>query len=275
MSLLSSPRHGTPLPDTLTVAREMLLGKRAALIGFPHQTAEIISHFLTEAHGFARLFPFAVDSSADVLKPFELVLVSVDDADGSNWLAPEKTSPIADRSIGVGSCPVLLQLLGSGQVPYREVCIWPATRDEFFLRCISALRSGYSRSSSQCPADNSRVVLADDDPSITSLLALTLQRSGFSSETVSDGAEALYRIEKLNPCAAVLDVGMPGLNGFEILARLKSNPHAAETKVILLTGFEQEIDIVRGFSLGADDYVTKPFNPMEVLMRLKRAVGRI
>jgi DNA-binding response OmpR family regulator len=68
---------------------------------------------------------------------------------------------------------------------------------------------------------------------------------------------------------------MPTIDGFEVLSRMKSVADLAQTRVILLTGSEQEADVIRGFSLGADDYVCKPFNPMELTIRLMRVIGRI
>jgi CheY-like chemotaxis protein len=252
----------------------MLSGKRVALVGFTAAVAETVTNLLTEADVFARGFSLDIEPGADTLKPFELMLINIDAAQRSKWLNPDHLGGVADRSIGLGTCAILLSLFTKQGLPCRECCIWPASRDELFLRCLSVLRFA-SRSRCSNDTDNSKVVLADDDPSITSLVRLTLQRSGLTCEVASNGAEALSLIEKWKPCAVVLDIGMPGMDGFEVLSRLRSNTATAQTKVILLTGCEQEMDIVRGFTLGADDYVTKPFNPMEVLMRLKRVIGRI
>ena len=274
MTAHPSVLEDTSAMDVQTLASQVLAGKRAALIGFTGSAAETITRMMAEAQAFARSVPLDVEPSADMLKPFELILINVDAAQQSDWLSPDHLAGIAGQSIGLGTCATLLSLLTGPRLPCRELCIWPASREELFLRCISVLRSP-SRVNSVHVVDNSKIVLADDDPSITSLLRLTLQRSGLTCEIASDGAEALSLIDKWKPCACVLDIGMLGMNGFEVLSRLRSNAALAQTKVILLTGCEQEMDIVRGFSLGADDYVTKPFNPMEVLMRLKRVIGRI
>jgi DNA-binding response OmpR family regulator len=68
---------------------------------------------------------------------------------------------------------------------------------------------------------------------------------------------------------------MPTIDGFEVLARTRSAPELAHTRIILLTGSEQESDVIRGFTLGADDYICKPFNPMELTIRLMRVLGRL
>jgi CheY-like chemotaxis protein len=259
---------------TLKLLTERLSGKRSALIGFKDAVAEQISEMLAEAQAFTRNFTIDTQPSAEVLKPFELLLIDVDGANGSHWLTPENLNGVTDRSLAVGSRSVLLDLVTDVHFPHREFCVWPASRDELLFRCVLVLRSS-SRAASRLAAQNSIVVLADDDPSITALVRLTLQRSGMQCEVASNGTEALELINKWKPSAAILDIGMPNINGFEVLSRIRSDAAVAPTKVLLLTGSEQEADVLRGFSLGADDYVTKPFNPMEVLMRLKRAIGRI
>lgn len=263
----------TSVPDVVERARQLLSGKRAALIGFNRAVAQEVTSVMTEAQAFTRNFPFDLSPAADVLKPFELVLIDVQAPSGSHWLNADELAPVLDRSLALGDSAAFLSLLTSSRLPYREFCVWPASPDELVCRCISALRSG--RAASRSVATNSTVVLADDDPSITSLVRLTLQRNGMVCEAASTGGEALALIHKFKPSAAVLDVGMPHMDGFEVLSRIKSDPDLSDTKVILLTGCEQEKDILRGFSLGADDYVIKPFNPMELLMRLKRVIGRI
>jgi CheY-like chemotaxis protein len=274
MTTLVNNFEHTGASDALSLARQSLSGKRAALIGFSAAAAEDVTRIIAEAQAFARPFSLDIDPSADVLKPFELLLVHIEAATDSPWYDAEQLTGVMDRSLALGHPSVLLALLTRPHLPYREICIWPSCSEELLLRCVFTLRSG-AHAESRTAAANSTIVLADDDPSITTLVRLTLQRSGMTCETASNGGEALVLINKLKPCAAVLDIGMPNIDGFEVLSRIRSNPDLAQTRVILLTGCEQEMDILRGFSLGADDYVTKPFNPMELLMRLKRVVGRI
>jgi CheY-like chemotaxis protein len=115
-----------------------------------------------------------------------------------------------------------------------------------------------------------KIVLADDDGTIVAMLSSLLKNYGMECETASDGAAALERIRQLKPAAAVVDVNMPGLDGFEVLAALKNDSQTRGVKVILLTARQQETDILRGFGLGASDYVVKPFSPMELLARIRR-----
>ena len=121
------------------------------------------------------------------------------------------------------------------------------------------------------------VLIVDDEPSVRRSVRACLKNNADvqSIGEGSTGAQARQDIRRLRPEVVFLDIRMPQMDGFEVLSRIKNNPDLAQTRVILLTGNEQEMNILRGFSLGADDYVTKPFNPMELLMRLKRVIGRI
>ncbi len=90
----------------------------------------------------------------------------------------------------------------------------------------------------------------------------------------SDGGAALELIRSWQPDLAVLDVNMPNKSGYEVLSSLRNDPLTHNIRVILLTARQQETDVIRGFGLGADDYVTKPFSPMELIARLKRLLGK-
>jgi DNA-binding response OmpR family regulator len=88
----------------------------------------------------------------------------------------------------------------------------------------------------------------------------------------ADGPKALEAARSLRPHAAVLDVNMPGMDGYEVLAAIRAEN--IPVRVMLLTARQQESDVIRGFTLGADDYVVKPFSPMELVARIKRLVVR-
>jgi CheY-like chemotaxis protein len=117
-------------------------------------------------------------------------------------------------------------------------------------------------------AGKPEIVIADDDTHVLAVVRNALQSLGMECRSASSGPEALNMIRELCPQAAVLDVNMPGMDGFEVLAAIRQM--ALPLKVILLTARQHERDILRGFELGADDYVVKPFNPMELAARLKR-----
>jgi DNA-binding response OmpR family regulator len=116
-----------------------------------------------------------------------------------------------------------------------------------------------------------KVLLVDDDPDIRDITAYALQREGFRISLAGDGRQALESWEKDPPDVVLLDARMPKLDGLEVLRTIRLN---SETPVIMVTARNQEEEIVRGFQLGADDYVTKPFSPKQLIARIKAVVRR-
>ena len=113
------------------------------------------------------------------------------------------------------------------------------------------------------------VLVADDDDDILLLVTTRLARDGFEVVAARNGVEALALAEQHRPDVAVLDVGMPGLDGLEVLEAIRARDELAHTKVLLLTAKAQESDVRRGFESGADAYVKKPFSPAELAERVR------
>ena len=105
------------------------------------------------------------------------------------------------------------------------------------------------------------VLLVDDDPDIRGMLAFTLDDYGFTVREAGDGAQAIAALEVSAPDLMVLDLMMPGIDGFGVLAAMRERNLAPETRVLILSCKVDERDLVRGYELGADEYVTKPFDP--------------
>jgi DNA-binding response OmpR family regulator len=123
-------------------------------------------------------------------------------------------------------------------------------------------------------ADAGTVLVADDDPDIRELVVFKLEQAGYTVHAVGDGEAALAATMALTPDLILLDVMMPGLNGFEVCRRLRANQHTATTPVIMLTARAQEADVESGFAVGADDYIVKPFSPRELLTRVNNVLAR-
>jgi DNA-binding response OmpR family regulator len=124
-------------------------------------------------------------------------------------------------------------------------------------------------------SDEPRTVLvADDDEDILQLVAFRLERAGYTVVTAADGQQALAAARQHQPDLAVLDVMMPGLNGYEVTRQLRADPATAAIPVILLTARVQEADVSRGFEAGADDYLRKPFSPQELRSRVQAILAR-
>ncbi|QTE31244.1 response regulator transcription factor [Pengzhenrongella sicca] len=116
------------------------------------------------------------------------------------------------------------------------------------------------------------VVVAEDDPAVASLVRLYLDRDGFGVETYGNGATALQAIRSHRPVAVVLDIGLPGMDGIEVCRRLRAD--GDRTPVLFVTARDDEVDRVLGLELGADDYVTKPFSPRELVARVHAVLRR-
>jgi two-component system alkaline phosphatase synthesis response regulator PhoP len=116
------------------------------------------------------------------------------------------------------------------------------------------------------------VLAVDDENNIRRLVEVNLQRAGYRVSTAMDGIEALEKIRAERPDLVVLDVMMPRMDGFELLKQLKSDPETADLPVMMLTARAQDADIFRGWQSGADGYLTKPFNPQELLTWVRRTL---
>lgn len=118
---------------------------------------------------------------------------------------------------------------------------------------------------------NELILIAEDEPEIAKILDAYLAREGFRTVGAADGKIALDHHAALKPDLVLLDVKMPKLDGWEVLAELRRR---GDTPVIMITALDQDIDRLQGLRLGADDYVVKPFNPVEVVARAKAVLRR-
>ncbi len=124
------------------------------------------------------------------------------------------------------------------------------------------------------PAESISVMIAEDDPLTASIVQHELEKEGFEVLHYPDGLKALDGAMSHRVSLAILDVKMPEMDGFELLDRLRSVPTYHDLPIMMLTSMGREEDIVRGFSLGADDYMLKPFSPVEVVARARRLLRR-
>jgi two-component system phosphate regulon response regulator PhoB len=120
-----------------------------------------------------------------------------------------------------------------------------------------------------------RILVVDDEPDITALVAYHLAKSGYRVSTAATGADALKAAREERPDIVVLDLMLPGLSGYEVLNELRKREETKDVGVILLTARREEADRIRGLSLGADDYLTKPFSPHELALRVGALLRRL
>lgn len=117
-----------------------------------------------------------------------------------------------------------------------------------------------------------RILVIEDEKSIADAVVYAMKREGFTAEAAYDGEEALKKFNLFKPDAMILDIMLPGINGFEVLKRLESRNSVG---IIMLTAKEDIVDKVLGLELGADDYITKPFDMRELLARLRSLLRRL
>ncbi|MEY3763554.1 MAG: hypothetical protein RLZ42_214 [Armatimonadota bacterium] len=115
-----------------------------------------------------------------------------------------------------------------------------------------------------------RILVTDDEPNIVRLIQVNLERQGFQVETANNGAQALEKIRANRPDLLVSDVMMPEMDGFELLSNIRRDPALENLPVIMLTAKAQDRDVLEGYTRGADMYLTKPSNPIELVTFAKR-----
>jgi len=116
------------------------------------------------------------------------------------------------------------------------------------------------------------ILLVDDEPNIVQLARMYLEREGFRVQSVGDGQSALQAIERFKPALMVLDLMLPVMDGMQVCRRLRAQENPLP--ILMLTARDEDVDKILGLELGADDYMTKPFNPRELVARVKAILRR-
>ncbi len=120
-----------------------------------------------------------------------------------------------------------------------------------------------------------RILVVDDEPDIVALVAFHLVKAGYRVSTAANGPDAIAQAKQEAPALIVLDLMLPGMSGFEVLEQLHADGSTRHVAVLMLTARREEPDRIRGLSLGADDYLTKPFSPQELVLRVAAILRRI
>ena len=119
-----------------------------------------------------------------------------------------------------------------------------------------------------------KIVIIEDEPDILEVLSYNLRREGFEILTSADGIQGLALVKREHPDLVLLDLMPPGIDGIEICTSIKKNPDTQHTLLIMVTAKGEESDIVLGLGVGADDYISKPFSPKELVARVKAVMRR-
>ncbi|MCZ2148486.1 MAG: response regulator [Bryobacterales bacterium] len=176
-----------------------------------------------------------------------------------------------------GSRRLLTRLAQIPQPGLRDYLAAPWQEEEFAWRAamLASRPTLPKRLAESVPKrEKPEILIADDDVTTRTLLGSLLSKHGMTCHIAENGSEALDIFKARRPCAAILDIIMPSMDGFQVLAAVKQDPALQRIPVILLTSRNSEVDKLQAFALGADDYLTKPFSPMELAVRLKRLLKR-
>jgi DNA-binding response OmpR family regulator len=118
-----------------------------------------------------------------------------------------------------------------------------------------------------------KILIVDDEPNIVVPLQFLMEQNGYEVRTAATGEEALEAISTFKPEVVLLDIMLPGMDGFEACQRIREIPEAQETRIVFLTAMGREMDVAKGMSLEPDDYITKPFSNADVAERVRRLVS--
>jgi DNA-binding response OmpR family regulator len=264
---MSAPAFELALPTEIVKA---LSGKRIALAGFSEAEARRIAQVLDHAECFTLVIGMPPQGlTTPLVERFDIVVLNVGNATES--AGQKRPSEALNKPVlVVGSRANIPGEIGSIETPARDFMTTPWDAEELLLRCCKLL-SPVSLSTFPAQRDGpAQVVIADDDPAIGALLTATLRRTGAECRLARNGTEAIALVREIKPDVLILDVNMPGMDGFEVLTNLHADPLTARIPVVLLTAGQLEAVVLNVFSCGQNDYITKPFNPMEVTARIAR-----
>jgi DNA-binding response OmpR family regulator len=259
-----------------------LAGKTVALVGFRVVEARWMENALRQAQAFARVFdPTESVEGMRAIRSFDLAAINASGETDAAWQPPgdnvDGVAPTDPRVLLIGSTEAVAQRAPAFHDTVHDFLITPCEPEEFLLRASRLLSAAHERSdrSSRTAGDRRvRVIVADDDRTITALVSAAFQNYDFDCDVAFEGGQALDLVGRVHPDVLVLDVNMPQFDGFEVLHTIKNDPATAGIAVVLLSARQQEADIMRGFALGADDYVVKPFSPLELIARVKRLLRK-
>jgi len=265
--------HGEdpPAPDYFLQA---LRGKRIALVGLPAERCDAICAALAGVEARPRLFSLADELESQSIRECDFTVLHVEPGMDAERLSAMAAGAGAGQLLLGGERADLMNLAPGMQTAAADYLgAWEP--EEVLMRLALAGTRVTSRPVVQGPKARLRsgvaspnVLLADDDPIVLALLRSILRNYGMQCQTAENGQEALRIVRETNPHVAVLDVRMPELDGYEVLTAIRAD--RLPTLVVMLSVQQQEADILKGFQLGADDYLIKPFSPLELVARVKR-----
>jgi len=260
---------GTAAQSSSQAVARLLHGKRVALIGLDKEAADFMCGALEQAGAKARLFQASQSPYADAVSSCHVVVVHVRHENmGCRWLAKEAPGLPALPVIFWGAPERLLGLDSELQARPSGLLMEGCPPEEALMRFRLAVTQTPSTVSRSAAGDADELVLGYGDRSSHALLQAKMSDYGLKCRLAANGPETILLIRHLHPRAAVVDISQ---DGFEALAAIRAE--AMPVRSLFITSQSHEEEILRGFSLGADDYLVQPFSPLELVARVKRLVG--
>ena len=252
-----------------------LAGKRFAVIGC--ETAEAVRVVAAFAAANASAWVVTVPPegpSPNFFGSYDgCILRAVPPAGWGYVSAAELAAQCGKPALVIGSRDELAGLVAGSAAMVHDFLIDPWNANDLLLRSFRQIvRIAASANGAEATKESCRVLVADDDATVRMMVTGILRGSEIHCEVACDGYEALELARTFSPHVAILDINMPRMDGFEVLSAIKGDAFTRDVRVVMLSARQRETDVVRGFALGADDYVTKPFSPMELVARVKRAL---
>ncbi len=260
------------------IIQKSLAGRRFALMGFVSPEADSIIVALATVRGIGHVVGGAPSiPGLHSFSAFDACFVNASAAGIGEQPAPiEMIARSRKPAVIIGSFEELITRFAAVADLNREFVLRPCQPEDLLLRAYRVLRFFESAAEvviqSAVRNGSRRVVLADDDATTVVMISTILKHFRYECDIAHDGEEAVDMARKTRPDLVLLDVSMPRMNGFEALTALRGNIETRNVPVILVSGHRDEAEVVKGFSLGADDYVTKPFNSGELMARINRAL---
>ena len=259
------------------IIQKSLAGRRFALMGFVSAEADSIVVALATVRGIGHIVGGAPSiPGLNSFSAFDACFVNASAAAVGEQQAPiEMIARSRKPAVIIGNFEELVARFVAVADVNREYILRPCQPEDLLLRAYRVLRFFESAEvvlQSAARNGTRRVVLADDDATAIVMISTILKHFHYECDVAHDGEEAVDIARKKRPDLMLLDVSMPHMNGFETLTAMRGDLATRSTPVILVSAHHDEAEVVKGFSLGADDYITKPFNSGELMARINRVL---
>jgi CheY-like chemotaxis protein len=268
-------REAAPIVDQ--IVRQALAGKRFALMGFEAVEAASIIAALATVRGLGHVVGDAPSiPGLNSLAAFDACFVNATATGGGDQPSPlEMVARSRKPAIIIGNLEELVTRFAAVAGLNRDFILRPCGPEEMLFRAYRIIGFVETAAAEAVPPSRNGgrlVVLADDDATTIVLISTILKHFNFACEVAHDGVQALEVARARKPDLVLLDVSMPKMNGFEALTAMRGDSATRNTPIVLVSGRHDEADVVKGFTLGADDYISKPFNSGELMARINRVL---